>query len=130
MAAEEFTGSDRTSVDIFCLRSVESGQMDYGGYDKYVMFKEANFVSGKAVIDLSKQLRPGARFDYTVMGYTRTHVGGNATVDGKTLAQGQAVLDKSDYTDAGTGIVGVNVISGSGDGRALIMIIFDPHERA
>lgn len=131
IVVEEFRSPDRTTVKTFCLRSIASGQQDVGGYDKYMSFIEASFVAGKAVVDLSRIIRSGARFSYIVLGNTRTHVGASATVDGKTLTEGQAVLDTEAFTDATTGITNVSILSQTTKtGNATVMLFYNPGDAA
>ena len=64
---EVFDNPDRCSVDIFVLRSAESGQMEYGVYDKYLMFKNVSFANGVAQVSFKDTIRKGCSFTYTVL---------------------------------------------------------------
>lgn len=128
---EDFRGPDRQFMNTFCLRSVESGQIDAGGYDLYMTFIQANFTAGKATVDMSGIVRPGAKFQYLIFGETRTHVGSNATVNGGIVGNGQAILSVQNFTDAPTGITNSNILSATGkDGIATVMIIYNPRDHA
>jgi hypothetical protein len=64
---EVFDNTDRCSVDIFVLRSAESGQMEYGVYDKYLMLKKVSFANGTAEVSFKDTIRKGCAFSYLVV---------------------------------------------------------------
>ncbi len=84
---EVFDNPDRCSVDIFVLRSAESGQMEYGVYDKYLMIKNVSFAAGSAEVSFKDTIRKGCPFTYTVL---KTHkvdaATGNATLSVAPIA--------------------------------------------
>ena len=106
MEIEVFDNPDRTSADIFVLRSAESGQMDYGVYDKYLMFKNVSFANGVAQVSMKDQIRKGCSFTYTVL--------------------------KTQKVNAATGIAEISVAPIAADftGLADILVKFHPIDRA
>ena len=103
---EVFDNPDRCSVDIFVLRSAESGQMDYGVYDKYLMIKNVSFANGVAQVSFKDTIRKGCSFTYTVLKTQKVDAAtGNATLTTTPIA--------ADFT-----------------GMADVMIKFHPIDRA
>ena len=112
--------SDRVNTGVFYLKSVEGGTGECGSYDKYVMFADANFVDGKAVIDLTNQVRPGTIFYYTILAPAQVHAGSEAEIDGTTIYQGQAIIEQELST---TVLAPIN-------GKAVVMMIVNPIQKA
>lgn len=84
---EVFDNPDRVSVDIFVLRSAESGQMEYGVYDKYLMLKKVSFANGTAEVSFKDTIRKGCAFSYLVVKPTKVDPAtGNATLNTTPIA--------------------------------------------